>query len=98
MFRQPVPWGLNRISQRRALTTLDPVEGAFKYTFDDSATEPVDIYIIGTLNLSILFLCTQYDDGADSGIYVEHGEFEGRARWGYAYGAHPEASTSPTQL
>jgi cerevisin len=43
-----VPWGLQRISQQGPLGNADPTDSNFSYTFDDSAGEGVDIYIVDT--------------------------------------------------
>jgi cerevisin len=54
------PWGLARISHRKALSF-----GTFnKYLFDESAGEGVTVYIV------------------DTGVNVNHTDFQGRARWG----------------
>lgn len=42
------PWGLQRISQRAAMQSSDPTQTNFVYTYDDSAGQGVDIYIIDT--------------------------------------------------
>jgi len=42
------PWGLQRISQRNAISNGDPTKTNFVYTYDDSAGEGVDIYVLDT--------------------------------------------------
>ncbi|KAF8646921.1 hypothetical protein AX16_007013 [Volvariella volvacea WC 439] len=63
------PWGLGRISQDAKLTDQDPYALTYTYTYDESAGEGVDIYVV------------------DTGVYIEHEEFEGRATWGATFGA-----------
>lgn len=54
------PWGLARISHRKALGF-----GSFnKYLYDVNGGEGVDAYVV------------------DTGVNVDHVEFEGRAKWG----------------
>ncbi|KAG9055957.1 subtilisin-like serine protease [Serendipita sp. 407] len=42
------PWGLQRISQPDRIAGGDPSQSTFTYTFDDSAGEGVDIYVLDT--------------------------------------------------
>ncbi|KAF6753502.1 peptidase S8/S53 domain-containing protein, partial [Ephemerocybe angulata] len=75
--RNPAPWGLNRISQSAPLANSDPFD-AFEYTYDGDASNPVDVYIIGRIYFS------------DTGIYIDHVDFEGRASWEYTYPGLPD--------
>lgn len=58
-IQKDAPWGLARISHRRAARDTS-------YTYDDQGGRGVDAYVI------------------DTGIKVEHDEFEGRAQWAKA--------------
>jgi hypothetical protein len=54
-YRTNAPWGLSRLSQNAAIRpptiTLNK-----NYTFDDSAGQGVDIYILGQLYLFLMLL------------------------------------------
>lgn len=57
------PWGLARISHRKALAL-----GSFnKYIYDEEGGEGVTTYVI------------------DSGVYLDHNDFGGRAEWGKTF-------------
>jgi len=61
-------WGLQRLSQQAPLKNQKDTGIDFQYTYDDSAGNGVDIYII------------------DTGVQVDHPEFEGRARFAGTFG------------
>uniref|UniRef100_A0A8H7Y437 Peptidase S8/S53 domain-containing protein n=1 Tax=Psilocybe cubensis TaxID=181762 RepID=A0A8H7Y437_PSICU len=65
--QEDATWGLQRISSVGKITNTTRPATAFTYTYDDSAGEGVDIYIVDT----------------DSpGVFVNHTQFGGRATWG----------------
>jgi len=61
-------WGLQRLSQQAPLNTQNDKGQGFTYTYDDSAGNGVDIYIV------------------DTGVQIDHPEFEGRARFAQTFG------------
>ncbi|KAI0779994.1 serine protease [Fomes fomentarius] len=67
------PWGLARLSSSVKLANQNTSALTFSYTYDDSAGEGVDIYIV------------------DTGIYTDHSDFGGRARWGATFGGYADA-------
>ncbi|KAJ3488940.1 hypothetical protein NLI96_g2489 [Meripilus lineatus] len=69
------PWGLARLSQNARLSSQTPNTLNFNYTYDDSAGQGVDIYII--------------DTGVFIG-HSEFGS-PSRARWGATFGGYANA-------
>ena len=47
IIRTNAPWGLQRISQSARLANQNPNTLSFTYTFDPSAGQGVDIFIVG---------------------------------------------------
>ncbi|KAF8161600.1 serine protease [Crassisporium funariophilum] len=71
--QENAPWGLERISSLTKPANQDAGALTYTYTYDDTAGEGVDIYIV------------------DTGVYVDHTQFGGRARWGLSVEGYAEA-------
>ncbi|KAH9485833.1 Cuticle-degrading protease [Psilocybe cubensis] len=77
--QEDATWGLQRISSVGKITNTTRPATAFTYTYDDSAGEGVDIYIVDT----------------DSpGVFVNHTQFGGRATWGLSVENYRSGSVS----
>ena len=48
--RSDAPWGLERVSGPNQLTFTDPGQLIYSHTYDESAGEGVDIYILDTVS------------------------------------------------
>ncbi|KAF9531518.1 serine protease [Crepidotus variabilis] len=66
------PWGVGRLSSPSKLGLNDISNLGFNYTFDETAGNGVDIYVV------------------DTGVYLNHTQFGGRARWGISVDGYPE--------
>ncbi|KDR67404.1 hypothetical protein GALMADRAFT_130422 [Galerina marginata CBS 339.88] len=74
--QEDATWGLQRISTVDVIADPTAPAQSFTYTYDDSAGEGVDIYIV------------------DTGVYVNHTQFGGRATFGLAVGSYAQADGS----
>ncbi|KAF7422197.1 subtilisin-like serine protease [Pleurotus ostreatus] len=73
------PWGLARISS--PTTVEGPAAGLnFTYTYAPPAGEGVDVYVVDTGKIF-----------QDFGVFTNHTQFGGRARWGATFGSYKDA-------
>ncbi len=82
-------WNLQRISQVAKLTSNDTNARNYNYTYDDSAGEGVDIYVIdsgASHDFHVARVCMLK---ACAGIQLNHTEFGGRASWGKVHALTP---------
>ncbi|PFH52553.1 hypothetical protein AMATHDRAFT_139821 [Amanita thiersii Skay4041] len=77
--RTDAPWGLARINTRGRLMNPDPSALNYTYVYDSSAGAGTDIYVVAKLKF-----CYR-------GVFLEHKEFSGRARWGATFGGYTNA-------
>ena len=63
----------------------------FKYKYESSAGKGVNVYVIGIFFSphDPIHLRSLYP--TDTGIFIQHPAFEGRASWGKTFGGYPDA-------
>lgn len=82
LIRNNAPWGLSRISSQAKLAGQDDRAIDFGYSFDSTAGAGSTVYIIGGSKLLAHSVSMSLSVNADTGIFVDHPEFEGRATFG----------------
>ena len=64
----------------------DPTQSNFVYTYDDSAGEGVDIYIVDTVRILTLDVSLVANVAPFQGVRITHTEFGGRASFAKTFG------------
>ncbi|KAJ2926091.1 hypothetical protein H1R20_g11005, partial [Candolleomyces eurysporus] len=84
------PWGLQRISQNAKIASTDTAALNYRYEYDDSAGEGVDIYIVDT---GVLVSHSQFGGRARWGT-----SFVGTSTDGHGHGTHCAGTAAGSQF
>ncbi|KAJ2919609.1 hypothetical protein MD484_g772, partial [Candolleomyces efflorescens] len=84
------PWGLQRISQNTRISSTDTAALNYRYEYDDSAGEGVDIYVVDT---GVLVSHSQFGGRARWGA-----SFVGTSTDGHGHGTHCAGTAAGSQF